>query len=161
MTDYNILILGVGNILLSDESAGIKIIEDLQNRYSLPSEVSVVDGGTMGLEILPFFEGRTHLIIVDAAASGRNPGDFFRKELTDPLQFFRTRISPHQLGLSDVLAASALTGDLPGSVVLYGIEPRDLHACLELSEPVAASISQVTDLIATELKEMGLAITLQ
>ena len=64
--DLNVLVLGIGNILLSDEGAGIRAIEDLQKRYSIPQEVGVIDGGTMGLDLLPYLDNLSHLFIVDA-----------------------------------------------------------------------------------------------
>jgi hydrogenase maturation protease len=153
----NILILGIGNILLADEGAGVRVVERLQALYLLPPEVEAVDGGTMGLDLLPYLEGRSHVLLIDAVKGGKDPGTVSRIELTDPPAFFRTRISPHQIGLSDVLAVAAMTGSLPPHMVLFGIEPARLDTGLDLSPEVAASINTLTDMVARELADLAFA----
>ncbi|MEW6428173.1 MAG: HyaD/HybD family hydrogenase maturation endopeptidase [Thermodesulfobacteriota bacterium] len=155
----NIVVLGIGNILLSDEGAGVRVVENLQRRYRLPGNVAAIDGGTMGLDLLPYLEGCDVLFIVDAARIDLQPGGIALRRLDDPLLFFRTRISPHQLGLSDVLAAAALTGDLPPEIHLLGIEPLSLATSLDLSEPVMSAIPAATDLLAHELARRGASCT--
>jgi hydrogenase maturation protease len=82
-----VLILGIGNILLSDEGAGVAAVEMIRNRFILPDEIEIVDGGTIGIELLPFFTGRRLIIIVDAVKNGRSPGTVMR--IDDLPVFFR------------------------------------------------------------------------
>ncbi len=78
-----ILVLGIGNILLSDEGAGIRVIEKLQERYEFPENVSVLDGGTLGLSLLGVISEVDHLIVVDAVRNGGKPGSLYRMEGND------------------------------------------------------------------------------
>jgi hydrogenase maturation protease len=154
----NILVLGVGNILLSDEGVGIRVVERLLARYLLPPEVEVIDGGTMGLDLLGYFQDRSHVLLIDAVKSGRPAGTVSRLELTDPSAHFRTRISPHQIGLSDVLAIAAVTDGLPPHMVLFGIEPARLDTGLELSPEAAASLDPLTGMVAQELAALDIIL---
>jgi hydrogenase maturation protease len=104
----NVLVLGIGNVLMMDDSVGVRAIEELQRRYHFPDGVELLDGGTSGIELLSHIEGRDNLIIIDALKSGHSPGTVVRVEGEDVPARFMTRISPHQLGLSDVLAAATI-----------------------------------------------------
>lgn len=157
----NVLILGIGNLLLADEGLGVKVVEDLQARYHFPAEVTVIDGGTMGLDLLPYLDDRTHMFIVDAVRSDQEPGSVLRLELDDPPAYFRTKISPHQLGISDVLAVAAMGGNLPGKIVLFGAVPKDLSTGLDLSPEASQSVRRLSNLITDDLKNMGLKVEMQ
>ena len=150
--------LGVGNILLSDEGAGIKAVEDLQKRYSLPQEIEVIDGGTMGFDLLPYLDNRSHLFIIDAVKSEKPPGTASRIPLDDPPAYFRTKISPHQLGLSELLAIASMTDSLPDEIVLFGIEPEKLETSLEMSAAVEKNITSLVDMVAAELEQLGFSL---
>jgi hydrogenase maturation protease len=149
-------VLGLGNILLSDEGAGIKAIEELSRRFDVPDSVEIIDGGTMGLELLPYFENRSHVLIVDAVKTGKTPGTIVR--IDDPPAYFNTKTSPHQIGLSDVMGVAAILGHLPPHIVLFGIEPKRLSTDLDLSRDVAQNIHRLADMVAAELKAIGLKI---
>lgn len=152
------LVLGIGNILLGDEGAGIRVVEAITDRYSLPPEAEVIDGGTMGLELLPYLEGRRFLVIVDAVNTGAAPGTVVRLEPDDPSTFFRQKISPHQLGIADVLAVAALTESLPERIVLIGVVPKDIATGLAVSPEIAAQISVMVEMVAAELAAAGFAL---
>ena len=154
----NLLVLGIGNILLSDEGAGVLAVRHLEENYRIPSHLTLVDGGTMGLEILPYLEGKTHLFIVDAVASGQEPGSVCRKVLSDPGVFFRNKISPHQLGISEVLGAATLTGCLPSSIIFFGIEPKNLRAGLSLSPEVEKGLPSLIKLLTEEIGSTGITL---
>ncbi len=151
-TEINILILGIGNLLLSDEGAGIRVIENLMENYNIPDTIEVTDGGTMGIELLPWIEGRSHIIIVDAVRSDNPPGSVLR--IDNVPAFFRDRISPHQIGISDVLAMATITDGLSAEVILIGIEPESLSGWIDLSETVAAKIETMTDLVIAEIEKL-------
>ncbi len=149
----NILVLGIGNLLLSDEGAGIRVVENLMENYTIPETVEITDGGTMGVELLPWIEGRSHIIIVDAVRSDNEPGSVIRVDNVPA--FFRDRISPHQIGISDVLAMASITDDLPPEVVLIGIEPESLSGGLDLSDTVASKIDIMTGMVVSEIEKQG------
>ena len=152
----NILILGIGNILLSDEGAGVKAVEELQNRYDCSDVVEIVAGGTTGIELLSYFEDRSHILIIDAVKTGNKPGAIVRIE--DPPAFLQKKISPHQIGLADVLGIAVITDSMPKNVTLFGIEPKQLSTGLELSTEVARSLSQLVDMVVAELKSIGVDV---
>lgn len=149
------LILGVGNILLGDEGIGIRVVEELTNRYAFPEEVMVLDGGTAGIELLRYIEGRDLLILIDAMRAGLAPGTVFRVEGEDVPKRFMTRISPHQIGLSDLLAAGLLSDLIPERITLFGIEPERLETGIYLSDTVAATLDKLIAAVLAELNQAG------
>ena len=152
----NVLILGIGNILLHDEGVGVRAIEELEERFSFPPGVELVDGGTCGLELRDSMCGRDLLLLIDATRNGGPPGTAYRVEDDGVPAHFQTRISPHQLGISDLLATLALTDSLPTRMVLFGVEPADLSTGLGLSPAVAAGLEKVLEAVGEELTRQGL-----
>ncbi len=153
-----IVVLGVGNILLSDEGIGVRAVEKLQRDYDLPPEVVVIDGGTTGMEMLEDLSNADHLIIIDAVRSGKAPASIIRLADEQVPVFFRTKLSPHQIGLSDVLATLAFIGEQPGGVTVIGVEPVSLETGMALSPQVEARLPELMELVVTELCELGVAV---
>lgn len=152
----NVLVLGIGNILLHDEGVGVRAIEELEQYYSFPDGVELVDGGTCGLELRDTMSGRDLLVIIDAMKHGSPPGTVYRLDDGGVPAHFHTRISPHQLGISDLLATMALTDSLPSRMVLFGVEPLDLSTGLGLSPAVAEGLAKVVVAVGEELARQGL-----
>lgn len=151
----NTLVLGLGNILLGDEGVGVRAVEALARSPRLPAGVEVVDGGTAGMSLIDTLASRERVIVIDAVRSGEPPGTVLRLDGDDVPAFFRTRISPHQLGLSEVLAALTLTHELPKRVTLIGIEPLNLELGLDLTSVVAGVIDRVVEMVLAELEAAG------
>lgn len=151
----NILVLGIGNVLLMDEGVGVRAINELERRYRFSSEIELLDGGTAGIELLRHISGRDYLIIIDVVKSGQSPGTVVRFEGEDVPAVFRNRISPHQLGLSDLLAAAMLTDELPADIVLFGVEPASLDQGLDLSDTVEGSMNKLLQGVCDELESLG------
>lgn len=149
------IILGVGNILLGDEGIGIRVVEELENRFSFPDEVMLLDGGTAGIELLRYIEGRDLLIIIDAMRADLAPGTVFKVEGEDVAKRFMTKISPHQIGLSDLLAAGILSDNIPKQVILFGVEPERMETGITLSNVVEASLEKIIAAILDELTDAG------
>jgi hydrogenase maturation protease len=147
--------MGVGNVLLSDEGVGVRIVEELERRYRFPEEVEILDGGTSGIELLRFFDDRDHLIIVDAVSADHPPGTVMRIEGADVPATFETRITPHQLGLSDLLATAKLTDQMPAYLVLFGVEPKSLETGLGFTPEVEGAVEKVVVHVAEELRRLG------
>jgi hydrogenase maturation protease len=152
----SVLVLGIGNLLLSDEGVGVKAVEELENRYDCSDAVEIVDGGTSGSELLPYFDDRSHILIIDAVKTGNQPGTIVRIE--NPPAFFQKKISPHQIGLADVLGLAAITDNLPRNITLFGIEPKELSTGLDLSTEVARNLSRLVDMVVEELKSIGVKV---
>ncbi len=154
------LVLGVGNLLLSDEGAGLRVVEQLVTTYDLPEEVMALDGGTLGLDLLHYLEGVDNLLIIDAVEMGKEPGTVLRMEGEEVPSFLSVKMSPHQIGIPDMLFAAKLRDLYPRNVVLWGIQPGSLEVGLELSPPIAAQIDMLVDKAVEELCRWGYRFTL-
>ena len=153
-----IVILGVGNILLSDEGIGVRAVEELGRRYRLPSEVVLLDGGTSGMELLDDLANCDLLVMADCVRAGNPPGTLLRLKDEEIPALFRTKLSPHQVGLPDVLATLLITHEAPAHTVLFGVEPESLATGMDLTPPVAAMLTPLVDAIAREIESAGLAV---
>jgi hydrogenase maturation protease len=153
MPDY--LVLGLGNTILRDEGLGVRAVERLQERYTLPDTVELLDGGTLGLHLLPYLEGVRGLLIVDAVRLDAPPGATIRLEGDAIPRALAHKVSMHQVGLPELLAVSAAQGSLPERVVLWGMAPAVIEPGLDLSEPVAAALGALVDGVAAELESWG------
>lgn len=120
------LVLGIGNILLHDDGAGVWIAEKLRREFRFPESVAIIEGGTLGLDLLPRLDGVERLLIVDVVRHGRAPGELVRLEGREVPAMLGQKISPHQVGVQDLLAAAQLMGLEFSSLVLWGIEPKVL-----------------------------------
>lgn len=152
------LVLGVGNLLLADEGFGIQVIERLQEAYHLPEEVQVLDGGTLGMDLLYYLEGVRRLLIVDAVETGGEPGTTIRLEGEDVPAHLSIKMSPHQVGVPDMLFAAKLRDIYPEEIVLLGVQPAVIDTSLELSPPVAAQLEPLVDQVCAELARWGLVV---
>lgn len=147
------LVLGLGNILLGDEGVGVRVVERLLATCTFGEGVLVLDGGTLGLDLLPYLEGAERLLVVDAVQARKTPGTLIRLEGDQVPRFLdASKVSAHQEGLQDLLAVAALKGYLPERVVLWGAQVESLGVGLELSAAVSA---QVDSLVANVLHELA------
>ncbi len=145
------LILGVGNLLLTDDGVGIHAIQQLQERYTLPKEVQIVDGGTCGLDLLQFLEGVDHLVIIDAARLGKAPGSIARMEGDQVPAYLALKTSPHEIGLPELLFTARLTDIYPPRVVVLGMQPESIETSLGLTPAVAAHLDELVEMAAVEV----------
>ncbi len=154
------LVLGLGNTLLADEGVGVRVIEHLLERYDFPEGVLVMDGGTLGLDLLPYLEDASRLVVVDAVQTRKPPGTLSRlagKEI--PVFLDASKVSPHQEGLQDLLAVAALKGYLPDEMVFWGVQVASLAVSLELSPAVAAQVDALGNKVLEELAHWGIEPT--
>lgn len=150
--------MGLGNILLQDEGVGVRTLEQLIARYRLPEQVHAIDGGTKGLDLLPYLEGVTDLLIIDAVQDSQPPCALVRLEggaIPSALLF---KASMHQVGLHELLAVSNLRGMLPPHIVVWGMQPASLDWGDELTPPVAAQVEALLEAVVQELREWGVAV---
>ena len=155
----NILVIGMGNVLMQDEGIGVRAVEELDCRYAFPANVRIVDGGTTGMELFEPMRTADCLIIADAVNFDRPPGSLIRIADKEINAFFQTKISNHQLGLSDLLALMAMRGETPQRVAIIGMVPYGLENCLGLSEHAAAGLDAMVDMLMEELALAAISAT--
>lgn len=152
------IVIGLGNILLSDEGVGVHAVYALQKHFDFPEEVRVVDGGTLGLDLLPWIEGVEKVLFIDAVNLGREPGAFAVLENGDLPSFLEPKLSFHHVGLSDILFASAFMETNPEKIVLIGMQPERTEAGINLSPAVAKNFGELLKAILKKLREWGIEI---
>lgn len=146
------VVLGIGNLLMKDEGAGVHAVSILKENFSFSPEVTVMDGGTMGLDLLYFLEGAEKLLMIDAVSSGAPAGTVKICEGDDIPPSAWGKFSVHQIGLQDLVTAMRLTGQEPPQICLAGIEPRDVCLEIGLSPEVEKGLPA---LIETVIKKLG------
>ncbi|MBW2020412.1 MAG: HyaD/HybD family hydrogenase maturation endopeptidase [Deltaproteobacteria bacterium] len=146
-----IVILGVGNMLLSDEGVGVHVANKLME-MSLPPGVEVVEGGTDGFGLMNVVTGADRLIVVDAVKGGAAPGSIYRFDINDaPAYPDMYKTSVHQIGILEVVHLSELIGKTPETTII-GVEPKSLDMGMELSPEVKAKLPKIIELILEEIK---------
>ncbi len=122
------LILGIGNVLWADEGFGVRCIEALAESRSFKGNVTLLDGGTQGLYLLPFLETASHLVVFDAVDYGLEPGTMKIVEGDEVPRFMGAKkMSLHQTGFQDVIATAQLMGYCPKYLLLVGCQPEELE----------------------------------
>lgn len=152
---HEILILGLGNVLQSDDGVGVRVVERMQERYWFSDNVRIVDGGTRGMALAPSLKGVARLLVVDAVESQREPGSLTRRVGDEVLSFPAHKTLVHQDGLSHLLRAAGLLGVFPEEIVLLGVEPAVLDPGMELSPAVSVRVDELVDMALTELRRWG------
>lgn len=155
-----ILVLGLGNLLMTDDALGSQVIEKLKSNYVFPEQVELIDGGTLGLDLLPRFEGVKRLLVIDALQMGAEPGEIFRLEGEEVPRAFANKLSVHQMGLQDLLAVAELQGHLPAQLVVWGAQAKSIEMGMELSPEVETSMLEVIRGVLQELAQWGVEPTL-
>jgi hydrogenase maturation protease len=149
------LVLGLGNVLLHDEGLGVWVAKSLGRRFAFPPEVTVLEGGTLGLDLLPWLDDVERLLVIDAVKVGRAPGATVRLENGDVPAGLDVKISPHQVGVQDLLAAARLLGSEPPHVVLWGMEPERLDPGTGFSASVSEALPRLEAEVLDELDRWG------
>ena len=152
-----VLILGVGNILMGDEGVGVRAVECLKTNYEIPENVEIIDGGTLGFELLDYIENKDIVYIIDAVQKqDLSPGEVICVDLKSQPNFYNFKISPHQIGISDLLHMATFFDKLPQKIQLIGIVPQIIEPCLELSDVVIAGINKAIEMLIDCLEEFKL-----
>ncbi len=152
------VVLGIGNIILTDEAAGVRAVEMLEQAYQIPDQVTVIDGGTSGMEMIEDLANLDLLVILDVVKTGASAGSIVKIAGADIPVFFRHKLSPHQIGLPDVLASLELLDTMPKEIVVLGIEPISLELGLEMTPTIADKLPQLVEMTAVELISRGYAV---
>lgn len=152
-----IAVVGIGNILLGDDGAGVWLARRLARDHRFAPEITVLDGGTLGLDLISYVSEADRLIVVDAARTGAAPGTVTILREADVPAVLRSVLSAHEASLCDLLAALTLLGKLPREFVAVGIEPLLLLPSLELSEPVRNALPEVERAVLAQLAAWGVS----
>ncbi|MDH3625018.1 MAG: HyaD/HybD family hydrogenase maturation endopeptidase [Myxococcales bacterium] len=150
-----VLVLGLGNVVCQDDGAGIAAIHKLLREYELPEGVLALDGGTLGLSLLPLVDSADQVIMVDAIRAEGPPGTLVRIEGDEVAPAVYERLSPHQIGVADLLAGASLLDRYPNRVVLIGVVPKSIDLGLGRTEAVEASIPELVERVVEELRAIG------
>lgn len=149
-----IMVLGVGNILYSDDGFGIKVVEQLEKNYVFPDHVTIVDGGVLGINLLGVISHARKLIVVDTILNKGNPGDLHRIEGNEIPNRILGKNSMHQMDLLEALTLCRLMGNVPDTVIL-GVEPENIETLNpQLTPLIAAQVEPMVQLVLQELRNL-------
>ncbi len=161
MSDPNgaIAILGVGNVLLGDDGVGVHVVREIARRVesgeaTVPAGTDLVDGGTLGLRLLPLVSGARALVIVDAAEVGDGAGDVRVVQGANVGSHGRCLSAGTDSGVGELVDAARLLGALPPAFSLVGIRPATLEAGLDLSATVRAAIADAVRATLDEARRL-------
>lgn len=150
-----VTVLGIGNIILRDEGFGVRAVEYLEEHFHFPHDVRLLDGGTLGPELLHFVTGTQKLLILDAVAGDAPAGTVYRFEDDAVMAHFQEKMSSHEIGIQDVLAWLTVTDRPIPNVVVLGVQPYELTAGLSLSPEMAAILPDFAQRAVQELVRWG------
>ena len=153
-----IVLLGVGNILLTDEGLGVHVVKDIKESFTFTPAITIIDGGTMGMELLTYMRGMKKILLVDAINGGEPAGtvyEFTHKELE---QYFTEHISVHEVGMQDILRIRAIQEEPLEDAVVIGVEPESLEIGFEPSEVVQRALPEVKDRVLNVLRQWGVQV---
>ena len=159
--EHRVTILGLGNILMSDEGVGVHIVKEFEKRYEVPSYVEIVDGGAAGLDLIPFIEGRDKVVMVDAVNFDREPGHIDVLENDQIPVRLTQKASMHHLGLMDVLTIVNLSGNLPKELCIIGIQPASLELGLDMTPAIWDKREALIERLVRKLREWNIPCALR
>ena len=152
------VLLGLGNVLMKDERLGVHVVNTIKERYDCPPELEIIDGGTLGLDLLPLFEQFDRMVIVDAVNFGREPGYIGVLEDDQIPAVLFSKLSVHQIGLADLISVAKLKGVMPSKVCLIGMQPSpdDFTLGVEMSDIVNKNIDELIAITVNKLKKLNI-----
>lgn len=150
-----LLVLGLGNVLCSDDGAGVAAVHQFLDQYEVPEGVQVLDGGTLGMSLLAVVADADELVLVDAVQAGAPPGSLVVVEGDEVVPVISERLSAHQVGVLDLLSAAQFVECYPKRVIVLGVVPESIELGLARTPRVAASLPALVERVADELRARG------
>lgn len=146
-----VTILGVGNLLFTDEGFGIHVVQRLESLYRFPDKVLVVDGGVLGINLLGIMSQPEHLIVVDIVRNGQPPGTFHRLAGLEIPRRIRMKNSLHQVDLLEALTLCEALDHVPKTLIL-GVEPEDMQTLgITLTATLQHQLDPMVERVLAEL----------
>jgi hydrogenase maturation protease len=155
------VLLGLGNILLSDEGVGVHATNTIKSRYTFSPPIDIIDGGTLGLDLLPLFQDRKRILIIDAVDFGKTIGTVGMLEGDAIPSVLNAKLSVHHIGVADLLFTAKLTRAIPPHVCLVGIQPKSLDVGLEMTDEIKRKVDNIIDLAIGILRTWGITCSEQ
>ncbi len=157
MTSEHVMIMGVGCTLLTDEGFGVHVVDAMEARYRFPPNVSLVDGGVLGINLLGVISSADRLIVVDVIRNNGEPGRVYRLEGREIPERIRAKNSLHQVDLLEALTLCRALDKVPETVII-GVEPEDIETLgLEMTPVVRGRMDTVIGMVLAELEKLGVA----
>lgn len=151
----SLLVLGLGNLLCGDDGLGVAAVTRLDQSWEAPVGARVLDGGTLGLSLLPYLAAVEQVILVDAIRADAPPGTLVRLEGEEVGPAVRDRLSPHQVGVADLIDGLRLLDRLPDRLILLGLVPDSLELAVERTPAVEAQLDELVAAVLEEAEELG------
>jgi hydrogenase maturation protease len=147
------VVLGLGNILLGDEGVGVRVVEHLVEQYDFPQTVQVIDGGTLGVALLPYLEDASRLLLVAAVQAHRSLGTLLRLVGNEIPRFLDEHREPPHESLYNLVTVALLQGYFPDEAIFWGVQVASVGVGLALSPSVAAQVGALVDKVLEELAQ--------
>jgi hydrogenase maturation protease len=155
----HIMVLGIGCVLLSDEGFGVKVVHALHRRYDFPANVELMDGATLGVNLLGYISQVDDLIVVDAIRNGGTPGTLYRLDGDEVPERIRAKNSLHQVDFLETLTLCQALEKVPDTVII-GVEPEDIDTCsIALTPALQNSFRPAIEMVLAELERLGVSYT--
>ena len=149
------MVLGVGNLLHTDDGFGIRVVERMRERYAFGEGINLVDGGVLGMSLLGLMGEADHLIVVDAMRGGEEPGTLYRLNVDELPGRIRAKNSLHQTDLLEALTLCEVVGKAPKTVIL-GVEPMEMERMgMALTPVVESRLDPMIERVLEEVARLG------
>ena len=156
------IVMGLGNTLNKDEGLGVYAVKALESYLNetmadtLSPELEFIDGGALGLNLLPWVEECSHLLVLDAINARKEPGTLIELEKEKIPLYTGIKLSDHQITFQEVLGLANFRGKLPEHLHMIGIQPADISIGVDMSPVVTATMPEVQKRAVKVLVEWGL-----
>jgi hydrogenase maturation protease len=150
----SLLVLGLGNLLCGDDGLGAAAVARLERDWEAPDGALFLDGGTLGLTLLPYLEDARDVILVDAVRADEPPGTLVVLSGEDVAPAVRHRLSPHQIGVADLLDGARLHERYPRRLVLVGLVPATLSLGIERSAAVETHLQELVEEVVAQARRL-------
>jgi hydrogenase maturation protease len=161
MYAVDVMVLGIGCTLYSDEGFGVRVVEKMQREYEFSDKALLVDGGVLGVNLLGVISKPNHLIVVDAIRNKGNPGDLYRLAGDQIPARIRAKNSLHQVDFLEALTLCQALDHVPETVII-GVEPEDIDTmCVDLTPVTQKKVDDVIAMVLAELDRLGVQYSMK